>query len=170
MTPHQILIVAIRVLAIVWLLKTIGHLRVALGLVAVSGPEVQVAPAFVIPILELAACIFLWFFPATVSRRLLRDGDKQVASTEFPLSEWQSTAVVAIGIWTLSYAIPDVIYWLIYVGWYYQHGTDLGYTLKDRWAEVAATAAQMIFGFWLLFGGRSLAATLFRIRTAGLPP
>ena len=170
MTPQQILIVAIRLFAIVWFLTSISHVIAALRLLEGSGPDGLVALVVAIPVLELLVCVFLWFFPATLSRRLLKDGDKPVESPGPQLMEWQGIAVVAIGLWTLSYAIPDAVYWVIYVGNYYQQGADLSYVTEDRWAQFIATAVQVAIGIWLLLGGRNFAAFLFQIRGAGLRP
>jgi hypothetical protein len=124
-TPHQILVVAVRIFAIVWLLNSIGHLLAILRYSDTSEPYSWTAISLMWPILELIGCVFLWFFPATLSRRLLRDTSKPEGAPGPKLSEWQSMIVIGVGLWTLSYAVPDVVYWIIHIGGYLRQGAEL---------------------------------------------
>ncbi len=76
--------------------------------------------------------------------------------------------VIAIGLWTLSYAVPAAVYWVVYLGTYSMQGVELGPILQDRWAALASTATQIVIGFWLLFGAKAFATYRFHLRTAGV--
>ena len=167
MTPQQILVVAIRLFAVFWFLTSIGHLITALRAVDQVGADGFTVIGLLVPIFELFACVFLWFFPTTLSRRLLKGGDSPSGAVAPALLKWQAMIAIAMGLWTLSGGIPDAVYWIMY----FASQTQLyasGDVFRDRWADIAATAVQIIIGVWLLFGARDLTAILFRMRTAGL--
>src|SRR6187399_2121452 len=116
MTPQQIVVVLLRLIALLWLLFTLTHMY---GLFAVyhggeglgiSRPIVMLSAAF-----QVFVCFALWFFPSTIAANLLRSGQPadEPAPTR-PLVEWQTLGVICVGLWTLAQAIPDSIYWLTY--------------------------------------------------------
>jgi len=167
MTPQQILIVAVRLFAIFWLLTSVGHFVTAFRTLEGAGPDGYTLFGILVPIFEFAACVFLWFFPATLSRRLLKGGDTPSGTVGPALLEWQSMIVIALGLWTLASAVPDAAYWIVYAITYVGMEYRLGDVIQDRWAYVTATLVQLILGLWLLLGARGFAALLFRIRTGG---
>lgn len=170
MTPQQILIVAVRLFAIFWFVVSLGHLVSAMRAIdqfSMGGLDRLV---FAVPVLQLVVCAFLWLFPATLSRRLLKGGD-EVERVESPvLIEWQSMAMVILGLWTLSGGIPDAVYYVAYFLSYDKLVTSLEDMLRAQWPYLAATIVQIAIGIWLVLGARGLAALLTRLRGAGLQP
>jgi hypothetical protein len=167
MTPQQILIVAVRLFAVFWFLTSIGHLVTALRTWNQYAPDLFAALGLLVAILELAVCLFLWLFPATLSRRLLKGGDTRNEGPAPALLEWQAMLLVALGLWTLSFAVPDAFYWITYFLTYSQtyESSDV---LADQWPYVVATIVQLTIGIWLLLGAPKVAALLFRLRAVGL--
>ena len=168
MTPQQILIVAVRLFAIFWFVTSIGHLVAAvraLGHVATGG---SVSLALGIPIAELTLCVFLWLFPATLGRRLLKSEHEPPSAAPPALLEWQAMLVAVLGLWTLSNAIPDGAYFFAYFLNYKQFGATFNGQISDQWPFIAATVAEFAIGIWLLLGARGLAELLHRMRTAGI--
>ncbi len=171
MTPHQILIVAIRLVAIVWFFHAVGHTASILMFVPSAGVDESNIPwAWGLAAVELIACVFLWLAPATIARRLLPSGQEPITAPTPALLDWQTMAVIAIGIWVLAEVIPDVAYWGTLFGLTYSDGRFFDHL--DVWSKagMVALAAKIVVGFWLLFGAKGFAAFLFRVRTAGIRP
>lgn len=168
MTPQQILIVAVRLFAIFWFLTAIGHLVSAIRIWRQLPQETFAVLGVFIPILELVVGAYLWTFPATLTRHLLKGGDSPNEGNAPALLEWQVMIVAALGIWTLSIAIPDAVYWVTYFLMYRQHREDVGPAVTDQLPLIAATMAQMAIGIWLVLGAPKLALLLNRLRIAGL--
>jgi len=171
MTPHQILIVALRIAAVLWFLHAISH--VAGSAMEIAGPNSD--PRFTsivlsLASLELIACIFMWVFPATIAAWLLPSGATQSAVLTPELSEWQTMGIILVGLLVLSDSIPGVVYW---VADFLTRLSDLPteYLFSSYVvASLASTIANLIIGLWLLLGAQGFVIALFRFRTAGLRP
>ena len=169
MTPHQILIVAIRLVAIFWFFHAVSHTAGILSLVPSAGFEESSLPfVWGLAAAEMITCVILWLAPATIARRLLPSGEAPASSPAPALLEWQTMAVIAIGIWVLSQAIPEITYWLILIGLTYSDGRLLDHLADGNKADLVALATKLVLGFWLVFGAKGFAAFLFRVRTAGI--
>ena len=166
MTPQQILIVAVRLFAIFWFLTSIGHLVNALRIW--NPQDVFATLGVVVPILELVICVFLWLFPATFSRRLLKGGDTRSEAPAPALLEWQAMLLMALGLWTLAFAVPDAVYWITYFLAYPETDVKMVDVLTDQSPYIAATVVELGIGSWLLLGAPRLALLLLRLREAGL--
>ena len=169
MTPHQILIVAIRLIAIFWFFHAVGHTASILTLVPSAGFDESNLPfVWGLSAAEMIACVFLWVAPATIARWLLPGSQTPASSPAPALLEWQTMAVIAVGIWVLSQAIPEVTYWLVLIGLTYSDGRLLDHLADGNKADLVALAIKLVLGFWLVFGAKGFAAFLFRVRTAGI--
>ena len=73
MTPHQIVVVLLRLSAMIWLLFTLTHMYGIFAVydyaegVGLSRPIVLLSAAF-----QVFVCLALWFFPSTIASNLLR--------------------------------------------------------------------------------------------------
>jgi hypothetical protein len=169
MTPHQIVVVVLRLGALVWLLYTFTHV---FGLFAVlraepaallNRPIVLISAAF-----QVLVCMALWFFPSTIATNLLRPApDAHEPAAARPISEWQVFGVIFVGLLALARAIPDAIYWVTY------SAMATGYNLSffdldaDQKANALATAFELAIGLSLVFGAKRVAVMLFKARDAG---
>lgn len=169
MTPHQLLIVAIRLLALIWFLYTVANvgtfyatilefedLNLGLGMLWASG------------LLQLAACVFLWVFPATLASKLLRDGSQAISSFG-SIEHWHALVPIGVGLWVLARAVSDLGYWLTFL---VLRGRDemLQRVALDAYqiAGMVATLIELVVGTWLLLSGPAITALLLRARVAGL--
>ncbi len=164
MTPHQIVVVVLRLVAMVWLIHTLTHMY---GLFAVfddaSGVSLSRPIVLLSAVVQVAVCLGLWFFPSTVAANLLRSGQApHEPAPARPIIEWQTLGVVLVGIWALTQAIPDTVYWVTYYAML--SGSDMSFfdLDPDQKANALATAVQLIIGVWLLLGARGFAARLFK--------
>jgi hypothetical protein len=169
MTPHQIVVVVLRLIALVWLLYTLTHV---FGLFAVirgdpdalvSRPIVMFSAAF-----QVIVCLVLWFFPSTIAANLLRSApDTETPAPARPICEWQVLGIVFVGLLALARAIPDSIYWVTYAA------MATGYNLSffdldaDQKANALATVFELAIGLTLILGARPVATMLFKDRDAG---
>jgi hypothetical protein len=128
----------------------------------------RVTPAFYIFWVgtPLLISIVIWFFPITTTKLFL---PKYKTDTFSPVekSELYIAAIVLVGIFILSTAIPDVLYWVIRVylaADLMDSGLDFIFTPKDK-ASMVATVIQLIMGIWLLFGAKGLLGFVIRARS-----
>ena len=169
MTPHQILIVALRILAIIWFLHTVGLLVTNLVYLDPLGVDSsgRIA-AWLVAVTQLMACALLWLFPAAAASKLLRNKVNPENAATTPLHEWQTMIVIGIGLWALVRVFPDVIYWTSFVTMGGNEGYLQSELTNEHRANILSTIAEVALGFWLLLGGPGFAAFLLRVRTAGL--
>jgi hypothetical protein len=169
-TPIQIVAVSLRFLAIVWLLNVLNDAYGALSYLAVQND----APDFrwtiwIQAALQLAICVALWLFPVTIATALLPSYSRPPDPQNPPrLIEWQTLGVICIGLWALSRAVPDMLYWVTYMSMAFEGDTEFGELSADQKASLVATLAQIAIGIWLVLGAKGMAALLFKIRTAGI--
>lgn len=170
MTPQQILVVAVRLFAIFWFFVSIDHLMTAVRTLNRFGPDEFATFNVLLPILELSVCAFLWFFPSTLSRRLLPGGESPSEAPGPVLLEWQAMLIAVLGLWMLAYAISDATYWITYIFAYTSSGPkyQLDDVLVDQWPYIAATIVELGIAGWLLLGAPKVAALLLRLRESGL--
>lgn len=171
MSPHQILTVCIRLVAVIWLLYTVSHLDSLFAyLDADSRLLLNKTTVLIFALLQVAACAILWFFPRSIAAKLLPGRDTDATPAPSSSLEWQTLGVVCIGVWALTNAIPDALYWLTFFNMMAEL-SNLGwaYFSPQQKAAMISTAVELIIGIWLVFGARGLASILFKIRTAGSP-
>jgi hypothetical protein len=169
-TPHQIVVVLLRLLALIWLLFTLTHMY-GLFVVYDSGEGVGISRPIVLfsAAFQVFVCFALWFFPSTIAANLLRSEQPahEPAPTR-PLVEWQALGVICIGLWALAQAIPDSIYWLTYYAMLSSSDLSIRDLDPEQKATALSTVAQLAIGLWLVLGAKGLAAAIFRIRAAGI--
>lgn len=114
MTPSQIVVMCLRLLALVWLLYTLGHLYGLFAYLNNDGAAlISKSAVWFFALLQLAICGFLWRFPATIARTLLPSLRSEPETAPPPrLVEWQTLGVICIGLWGLSRAVPHAVYWV----------------------------------------------------------
>jgi len=163
LTPHQILIVAIRLLAVFWLLSVLGQIPVVLA--TFEHTEMEPYSTVVWLGIQFAISAVLWLFPSTFAGLLLRSGKTPVSVAAAPLGEWHALCFVAVGIFTLARALPDLVYWIMLA----TNGEPLTEPLRlDQKATFAATIVEMAVGVALLLGATGLSTFIHRLRRAGV--
>jgi hypothetical protein len=169
-TPVQIVAVCLRFLAIVWLLHTLNSAYGAVSYLQTgSVPEGASAVVWIQAGLQLAICGALWFFPVTFASKLLPSYAKPPDPEDPPrLVEWQTLGVICIGLWALSRAVPDLAYWVTYMGMAFESDSPMYELMAEQKASVISTVVEIGIGAWLILGAKGFAALLFKIRTAGI--
>jgi hypothetical protein len=160
MTPHQMLIVAVRLFAIFVLLGSLGQIALSFSTYRALGEATYFVWVWLA--LQLAVSAWLWLFPATIAAKLLRPGSVPAqAPTAF--SEWRDLCFIAIGMFILCRAIPDLVYWLILAA-AIEPGAEL--TLEQN-ANGFVTLLEVVIGIGLMLGATGIAAAIERLRSAG---
>lgn len=162
MTPHQILIVAIRLLAIFWFLGVLAQLpTVVITMQEMGG----VASSFWLsPLLQVLICAFLWLFPAALASKLLRPGSEPIPAGSVPFSDWRDLLFVVAGVFVIARAVPDAIYWIALGGASEPLAPDLTFEQK---ISAFATVLELVIGVALTLGAEGVGNSIARLRRAG---
>lgn len=163
MTPHQILIVGIRLLVIFWLLSLLG--QAAAIPATIRSTDVSVTPFLISVGLQLVAIVVLWLFPATLASKLLRSGNVPVQASAAPFDEWRDLMFVGVGIFVLTRAIPDIIYWAILATAPTSSFPDFSFEQKTN---AFVSLLELAIGLFLTLGAAGVAAFIQKARSAGV--
>ena len=113
--------------------------------------------------------LLLIYFPATIANKIVAAGGESV-----DMLILQQVAFSVLGLYFVSLAVFDAIYWLAKLRIYFAVYSELTYALPFRlnpqdFAGIAATCAQFVAGIVLMFGGRGLANLVHRLRSPLVP-
>lgn len=164
MTPHQILIVGIRLLVILWFFSLLGQAGVILTTVremSVSSSPFVISLAF-----QIVASGLLWLFPATLAAKLLRAGNVPVQTSAVASEQWRDLIFIGVGIFVLARAIPDVIYWAILAAAPEHVFADLTF---DQKAGAFTSLVQLAIGLILTLGASAIGSLIQKGRRVGVP-
>lgn len=163
MTPHQILIVGIRLLVIFWFLSLLGQVGVILN--TIQNAEISARPFLISLGLQLVAVVVLWLFPATLASRLLRAGNVPVEAGAVAFDEWRELMFVGLGIFVLTRAIPDMIYWMILATAPESSFPDFSFEQKTN---ALVSLLELAIGLVLTLGASGVGALIQKGRRAGV--
>jgi hypothetical protein len=169
-TPIQVVAVCLRFLAIVWLLYALNNAYGAFSYLGhQSAPSGAGWVVWLQAGLQLAICAVLWFFPVTIASKLLPSYSQPPDALNPPRwNEWQTLGVICIGLWTLTRAVPDLVYWVTSMGMSFESDSPVNELAPDQKASFITTLVEIAIGIWLVLGAKGMAAVLFKIRTAGV--
>jgi hypothetical protein len=169
MTPRLFVALGLRLLGIFWVLYLLGHMY---GLSIYLNHSATPVSRYVIwgaTILQLLICLALWVFPSTIAGKLLPSAARADEDPPPPrLADWQALGVACVGLWSLAAAIPRTVFWLNILILNNIKYPDYAYMDLERRADFAATVAQLLISLWLVFGSRSIARVIFKLRNAGV--
>lgn len=114
----------------------------------------------------LLLAIFAWFAAFHLANVFLPTINEDNEATEWNQEKVEATAFTVIGVFVLTYAIPDTFYWLSVV--YQSIKLNANTSGEPQYFARAITLAiKLIMGFWLLFGAKGLREFLTKVRVAG---
>lgn len=164
MTPHQILIVGIRLLVIFWFFSLLGQAGVILT--TVREMSVSASPFVISLAVQIVASVLLWLFPATLAAKLLRAGNAPVQASAVPFDEWRDLVFVGVGIFVLARAIPDVLYWAILAAAPAHVFADLAF---DQKVGAFTSLVELAIGLTLTLGASAIRSLIQKGRRVGVP-
>ena len=169
MTPHQVVVVCIRLVALVWLLYVVNH---SYGLFAYVNSDARVAlhksVVLFFASLQVATSGVMWFFATSIAAKLLPPVRPTQSTPPSSLLQWQTLGVICVGLWSLNRSIPDVVYWVTFYNMAESTGVGTDSLSAEQKASFFSTVVELAIGLWLLFGAKGFAAFLYKARTAGL--
>lgn len=104
-------------------------------------------------LMGVGLCIFLWFFPLTIARKLLPVMREARSEQAIDASVGLSLGLVLIGLWLLADGLIDAVYWITLV----VLSRDIDPEMAFEWtphqlASMAAKGVQLGVGAWLVLG------------------
>jgi hypothetical protein len=162
LTPHQILALCSRLAALIWGLYTLSS--IPQYFIRLDHPPVDNRATVITLVgVQIAACVFLWFFSTTVAQKLLPLRE-DVTPAPSRVVEWQMLGVVCVGLWGLIRAIPDAMYWAVILQtWLTADYGLVALTIAQK-ARIASTILELGLALWLVFGARRISTYLFGVR------
>ena len=164
MSREDVIAVAVRVFAIFLLVSVVRTFPSAIALIDQAEPKPSLALVAVVSVLGLAFCACLWFFPLTVARKLLPAMREPRSETAMNGSVALSVGLTLLGVWVLTSALPDAIYWITL--FLLSRRIDAGAMewQHDQIANIIATAGQLALAVWLIFGSSGIKRLILRFR------
>jgi len=168
MTPLQMVTLAIRLVALIWAVLAISNAHQWIPYLADAELGNAASRFAFVAALQLSICVVLFMFPATIATMLLPSlKPVKTPVPTYPI-EWQTVGTICVGLWVLTRARPDAFYWATYYFVARGSGVDDFASDPQHIAGIVTTVVEIALGLWLTIGGKGLAATLLRIRSAGL--
>lgn len=165
MTNAQIVALGVRLFSIWLVLYLFGH---APGLwTFVEHGKSGGGAGFVVAVCAVLvlAAVALWIFPLAVARKLMPKATLD-QPTPLPVEQVQRAGFCLLGLWVLTEAIPDLIYYATAFAVSTSPSALMSFD-KNTYANVAHTIVEFLLGVWLLLGARGLVGLLRWARTAG---
>jgi hypothetical protein len=170
MTSRAIALLAFKLLGLLAVLVAIGPGAKVLPTMLVSWPYDSEGGSLLLLLASLLAPIALplvlggalWFGADALARKLFAASD--AAAPPPTLEALQDLAFSIVGVFVLGVAIPDLAklayyYWQLSTPGGVQIGSDI-----ERRGALIETVAQLVIGFWLLFGSSGIANLLRKVR------
>jgi hypothetical protein len=169
MSPQQIIIVGLRLIALLWTFHVVSHSYELFSYANVDATAaLSKSSILAFALLQLGIAAIFWFFPATIAAKLLRSGSQSEESVSPSLQQWQVLGFICIGVWSLCRAIPDAMYWTT-VG-IMANSSDVefsSFSIEQK-ASVVSTILEIVIGLWLVLGAKGLAVAIYKLRTTGV--
>ena len=164
MKLEHIVALAVRLFALMLAFFSITNIAKLLPLVHKDGWETISPYYFAIMASFILVAIFLWNFPMTVSKGLVKfkgpaENDVEKANIE----QIEIVAVTILGLYLLYFVISDMVYWgiVIFVSATSRIPIEIS---VDQKGQIIATIIETIFVLFLLLGSKRVVALLHRMR------
>jgi Na+/melibiose symporter-like transporter len=118
-------------------------------------------------ILAVGICVFLWFFPLTIARKLLPVMKEQRSEESIDASVGLSLGLTLLGVWFLAQGLLDSLYWLSLVlrTKHLVQAQQYGFEWQpDQIASMAVTLFELIIGAWLVLGSTGVRRLIYKFR------
>jgi hypothetical protein len=109
--------------------------------------------------LPLVVGALLWFFPATISNKIV--SGKKLSESGFGVRQFEQVALTLIGVWLLAYGIADLVSNLVWIARVEKEVTSLP---PRVYAATFAAVAKVILGCAIAIGSGGISRLLRRVR------
>ena len=168
MNKEHVVGIAVRLFAIFLGLYTLRHVSGLLPYAAAPPPNyISFAFLFLLAAFPILAAILLWLFPLAVAAKIIPNIKAKGTPAPLDAGGIEVVAFSVMGLWVLTFAIPDIFYWVTFV--YRVKSVNVGSTelTPENIGYIVSTIVELVIGFWLLFGSRGLLGVIRRARYAG---
>jgi len=158
MTRNEALAVAVRLFALVVILWSLRSIPASWSTLSYSQADNIPGVAFVIftHVLLILIGVALWRFPQGISALLLPKPSGTAPTIPWSQEATIELASIVIGLFYLTYAISDLLYWLPFL--IASANMEGGVRLDaDQWASIIATPLEAAVALVLIFGSRGVA-------------
>lgn len=162
MRTEQIVGLAIRLFAIFLFIQA---LRQATGLLSYfvdsSTVRVGIGFALVSTLAPAAIALVLWLLPLTIATKLIPGLKADAPRSALTATDIASVAFPILGLWVLTFAIPDTVYWTTFA--FIVKSSDYGSPelTPENIGNIVATTVELLIGVlalaWLKRNARSFA-------------
>lgn len=166
----EITALAVRLLGIYLLLDAIVNAGALLPLLfGGNGVEAHSPYSSMLPLLISKTLFFgavglvMIFFPITLSKRLVPQTSLDMPTITAAGAEFSETALCLLGIYILSWALPDLAYNLMIYNATYQTSDIFGSTVETK-VSIAVTMIEIAIGLFLTLRSNGLVALISRLR------
>ena len=167
MKPEHVVAVVLRLFAIFLAVSILSFLASSPWYYIMSAPDKGLALLVIAFMIFLAFSAFaLWRYPFWIASKLLRfdDAKTRLTAPSVSFEEIQAVAFTVMGVYFLSRAISETIYWFaLFIG------SPIG-PEPQQWALVLQTLAEFVLACFLVFGAQGLGRVISRFRKMGTTP
>lgn len=168
MNKEQVVGIAVRLFAIFLGLYTLWQVSSLLPLISNPPPNnFSLTFIFLMAAPLILTAMLLWRFPLIVAAKIIPDVRMKNPATPLDAGSIGVVAFSVMGLWVLATAVPDIVYWFIFI--YRTKSVDIGDpTLSPaNIAGLVSTIVELVIGFWLLFGSKGILGLIRLARYAG---
>jgi hypothetical protein len=116
----------------------------------------------------LGICALLWWFPLTIARKLLPVMREPRSEESIGAGTAMSLALTILGVWLFVTGLVRAAYLAMLV--YEMSRAEIPLELAPRqYADIAAAAANLVIGAWLVLGNAGIRRLVARLQYAGSP-
>jgi hypothetical protein len=165
MSREDYVAIGVRLFAVYVGIKTVLALPASAQAVFRDGMAFAWLYALVL-ILAVGICVFLWFFPLTIARKLLPVMKEQRSEESIDASVGLSLGLTLLGVWFLAQGLLDSLYWLsLVLRTQHLQAQQYGFEWQpDQIASMAVTLFELIIGAWLVLGSSGIRRLIYRLR------
>jgi hypothetical protein len=162
MTPHQTLVVVVRLFA-VWLGLIVVREVAAWYITGRESNDPYLLPILVLIAVVAVLCVLvLWFFPRTVARGLLPSGADAPVESSSP-EVWFAIGISLLGLWLAASAIPGVLRNFLVMYFFRAESVDKSGLVSG----LIYLFAQLVVGVALIVGTNGIRKFIWWARDAG---
>ena len=108
--------------------------------------------------------VFLWFFPGTVSSKLLRNPEENLKSEHWSADQVLEVGCILLGIILFYWALTDAVDLLTFMYFLQNNSQGVSTIPYEYKAAIVTTGVEFILSLWLLVGSKGVIKTISKFR------
>lgn len=164
MSREDLVAVAARMFAVFLFVTLIRYLPSAAVLIHQEGSRKYMLVLVLVLVFSFSVCAILWFFPLTIARKLLPVMREPRSETAMSGSITLSVGITIIGLWLLTSALPDMIYWSTIFVMTRQFNAGYFTWQYEQIAKITSTVMELVLAIWLIFGSSGIKRLIYKFR------